>query len=286
MLFRSWPFANGQSQIASAHHVDDPQYEWASSAIGESNLYHRKHWEWVYILATANHFGVLRKDASALGFGVGSEPLVAAFAAAGMSITATDQPAAQAGAWATTGQHSTSLEQLQRPTICDPDTLAERVDFKAVDMTELPADLGEHSLVWSSCCFEHLGSAQAGIDFVLNSMKFVAPGGIAIHTTEFDTTRTKPLLETGSLAAGDYACFYRRPELEGLISELRQQGFSVDIDWRVSKRHKHERNIDRPPYSHQPHMRVAVEDRVMTSIGLVISRPIKAPTTTTSGYGK
>jgi len=269
----SWAFASGAGQIASGHHVDDPIYREASTAIGESNLYHRKHWEWVFIYATMQRVGVLAPGHTAIGFGVGTEPLVPAFAAAGMSVLATDQPHEQAGAWADTGQHSTSVDHLQRPTICDPEVLRSSVSFRSVDMTNLPGDLGRHDVVWSSCCFEHLGTPDAGIDFVRTSMWNVAPGGVAVHTTEFDLTRRKPLLESGSVDAGDYVCFYRRQELRRLVNELRRDGFEVEMDWRVSRRHPMERKIDRPPYTHDPHLRIAVADRVITSVGLVVRVP-------------
>lgn len=269
---RIWPFATGSGQVASAHHVDDPVYRASSAAIAEGNLFHRKHWEWVFIHATAERLGLLAPGRSALGFGVGTEPLVPAFAAAGMTVIATDQPAGTAGAWADTGQHSSSVEHLQRPSVCEPELLRERVSFRPVDMTSLHDDLGSHDLVWSSCCFEHLGSADAGFEFVRDAMRNVAPGGVAIHTTEFDLTRRKPLKESGSVAAGDYVCFYRRRDLARLVSALRADGFVVDVDWRLSRRHPMERKVDRPPYSHDPHMRVAVDDRVITSVGLVIQR--------------
>ena len=79
------------SQVATSHHADDEQYLASSRAIGEANLHHRKHWEWAYIHATAVHADVIGDGRSALGFGVGSEPLVAAIAAAGSTVLATDQ---------------------------------------------------------------------------------------------------------------------------------------------------------------------------------------------------
>ena len=274
MGIRPWQFAPGIGQVATAHHAADPVYLSASDAIGESNLLHRKHWEWVFTHATADRLNLLEAGRSALGFGVGTEPLVSAFAARGVEILATDQPEDQAGDWATTGQHSTDLRDLWRPTICDEEVFARAVSFRPVDMTSLPSDLGEFDLVWSSCCFEHLGSPQAGIEFVRNSMRHVAPGGAAIHTTEFDTTRLKGLLEIGDVERGTYACFYRRRDLKRLVSTLRSEGFEVEVDWRVSRRHPAERQVDRPPYSHSPHMRVEVEGRIVTSIGLVVTRPV------------
>ena len=270
---RAWPFAVGVGQVASGHHVDDPQYAESSRALGEGNLFHRKHWEWVFIHATAERLGLLKTGRSALGFGVGREPLVSAFGAAGLHVTATDQPSTTAGAWADTGQHAQRARELLRPNICDEAVFDANVSFRPVDMTDPPDDLGTHDLVWSSCCFEHLGSPEAGFAFVERSMRFVKPGGVALHTTEFDLARVKPLKQQGSIAAGDYVCYYRRREIADLAARLRRHGFEVELDLRVSNDHPMERRIDREPYSHDPHLRVAMAGRIITSVGLCIRRP-------------
>ena len=267
-----WPFAGGVSQVATSHHADDEQYLMSSRAIGEANLHHRKHWEWAYIHATAVHADVIGDGRSALGFGVGSEPLVAAFAAAGSTVLATDQSPETAAAWADTGQHAASLAAVQRPQVCAPDVLAERVTFRTVDMTSLPSDLGVFDLVWSSCCFEHLGSPEAGFDFVMAAMQHVRPGGVAVHTTEFDTTRWRRCRETGSVAAGDYVAFYRGRDLRRLVRRLRAAGHEVTANWRVSNDHPMERRIGTFPYDDGPQMRLDMAGRRITSFGLCITR--------------
>jgi len=270
---KRWTFAEGLGQIASARHVDDYEYQTSSQVLKESNLYHRKHWEWVYIYASAKRFGLLKPGKSALGFGVGREPLVSAFAAAGVQVLATDQPSETAGAWARTGQHSAKLKELHRPDVCGEEEFNRLVAFQAIDMTDLPTDLNRVDLAWSSCCFEHLGSPEAGYEFLRNSMELVAPGGVGLHTTEFDLSRFRPLLQTGSVTAGDYVVFYRRHEIARIVRRLRAAGYQADIDWRVSKSHPMELQIDRVPYTHDPHMRVEVGNRVVTSIGLCIRKP-------------
>ena len=177
------------------------------------------------------HADVIRDGCSALGFGVGSEPPVAAFAAAGSTVLATDQSPETAVAWADTGQHAARVVAVQRPHVCAPDVLAERVMFRAVDMTSLPADLGVFDLVWSSCCFEHFGSPEAGSDFVMAAMQHVRPGGVAVHTTEYDTTRWRRCRETGSVAAGDYVAFYRGRDPRRLVRRLRDAGHIVNPFW-------------------------------------------------------
>ena len=51
-------------------------------------------------------------------------------------------------------------------------------------MRDLPDDLGSFDFIWSSCSFEHLGSLGEGERFVLEALRFLKPGGVAVHTTE------------------------------------------------------------------------------------------------------
>ena len=55
-------------------------------------MLHRKMWEWLFIAEALRERGMLAAGRSGLGFGVGQEPLVALFAAAGCDVVATDQP--------------------------------------------------------------------------------------------------------------------------------------------------------------------------------------------------
>ena len=106
---------------------------------------------------------------------------------------------------------------------------------------------------------------------MMNSLRTLKPGAVAVHTTEYDCTPGRhPLLETGSVEAGDYCCFFRRQEIEELVDRVHSEGHQVDLDLRVGRRHAFDRHVDRPPYAGDPHIRLAVHDRVVTSVGLVI----------------
>jgi hypothetical protein len=72
---------------------------------------------------------------------------------------------------------------------------------------------------------------------------------------------------------GDDVCDLRRPEFAELARLLRGDGFEAQVDLRVSRDHPMERKIDREPYSHDPHLRVAMAGRIITSVGLVVRRP-------------
>ncbi|MEY2975115.1 MAG: hypothetical protein RIR49_1535 [Actinomycetota bacterium] len=71
----------------------------------------------------------------------------------------------------------------------------------------------------------------------------------------------------------DDVCDLRRPEFAELAQLLRGDGFDAQVDLRVSRDHPMERRIDREPYSHDPHLRVAMAGRTITSVGLVVRRP-------------
>ena len=230
----------------------------------------RKVWEWAYTLQAFERAGVLTPGRRALGFGCGQEPVPAILASRGVDVVATDQPSEDAGDWATTGQHAASIAALSRPDICDDDELVRRVSFMPVDMTRLPESLGPFDAIWSSCAFEHLGSIQAGLDFVIESMRFLRPGGVAVHTTEFDVNGTDPAIDLGAVV------FYRRRDLEALALDLRHRGYRVRCNFHLAGE-PDDVHVDAPPYS-DVHIRVQVGPAETTSFGLLIEAPLPART--------
>ena len=69
--------------------------------------WHRKLWEWVFVVHHLQEAGVIRPGSKGLVFGVGTERLPALFASLGSTIVATDAPAdvGESQGWAETGQH-------------------------------------------------------------------------------------------------------------------------------------------------------------------------------------
>jgi hypothetical protein len=267
-------FTTAMSQVVAGAHVGDAAYVRWLEHLDERNAYHRKAWEWCYIMEALDRHHVLRSGQRVLGFGVGREPIVPALAALGVCVVATDQPSAQAGAWSATGQHASELDAIRRPSVCPDDRFSRLVSFEPVDMTAIPQHLYGFDGLWSSCCFEHLGSPDAGFDFVMAAMECLRPGGVAVHTTEFDCADHVDLAVHGSVAAGDYVCFYRARDLRRLVRRLRAAGHLVRCNFYVSSSHPSERQIDVQPYTHDPHMRLRVGDRVITSFGFEI---VKGP---------
>src|SRR5262249_3893247 len=149
-----------------------------------------KLWEFCYILRAAEQHGLLKPGRSALGFGVGREPIPAVLAAVGLSVLATDldQDAEGSAGWAASGQHMSGLASLSRPDLVSDDVLTQRVRTRFVDMNTIPDDLGRFDLIWSSCALEHLGSPEAGLKFVEGTLNLLEPGGVSVHTTELELT--------------------------------------------------------------------------------------------------
>jgi hypothetical protein len=232
-------------------------------------IVHRKMWEWLFICQALAERDMLRPGRAGIGFGVGREPLVSLFAAQGCSIFATDLSPEEAAAegWTDTGQeYSGGLDGLNEHGLCPPDAFARLVDYRSVNMTALPDGLGPFDFSWSSCAFEHLGSLEAGLRFVEQQMRYVAPGGVAVHTTEFNVSSDSDTVSTGGTV------LYRRRDIEGLLERLREGGYRVACDFALGDT-ANDRHVDVPPFS-DVHLRTALGAFVTTSLALVIEKPL------------
>ena len=159
---------------------------------------HRKQWEFAYIAQALYEAGLLEEGRRGLVFGVGNEPLPALFASMGCYITATDQSFDDAKSQGWDYTHSKSHAELNNRGLCDKDKFDSLVEYRVpVDMNNIPSDLRDYDFVWSSCSLEHLGTIEAGLKFMINAMDCVKPGGLAVHTTEYNCSppRKEPMSE-------------------------------------------------------------------------------------------
>jgi SAM-dependent methyltransferase len=231
-------------------------------------MVHRKMWEWLFICEALSERGMLEAGRRGLGFGVGREPLVALFAALGCEVVATDlsPDAAMSAGWTSTGQeYAGDLAALNEHGLCPPGTFAERVAYRFVDMTRVPDDLDGFDFTWSSCAFEHLGSLDAGTDFIVEQMRCLAPGGVAVHTTELNVSSDERTVADGGTV------LYRRRDLVALARRLRRLGYRIDLDLTEGTT-PDDRHVDVPPFS-DVHLRTTLGEFVTTSVALVIENP-------------
>jgi 2-polyprenyl-3-methyl-5-hydroxy-6-metoxy-1,4-benzoquinol methylase len=243
-------------------------------------IYHRKLWEFAFVLQVLWERGKLRPGMRAVGFGCGEEPLASYLAALGIEVTVTDlDPALSVGrGWVETGQHTSALDQAFKPELVDRDRFRDLVSLEYVDMNRIPSSLdGRHDFCWSICAFEHLGSVENGLRFVENAMRTLKPGGVAVHTTEFNYLSEEETIDSGSTVL-----FLRKHFLE-LKRRLEASGHQVgELDFATGSGVL-DRFIDVPPYSwdgasedvwgpRPEHLKMTVGRFPCTCYGLAIRR--------------
>jgi SAM-dependent methyltransferase len=253
-----------RSETCSSHHFRLDAYAYWCARIAEVPRHHRKQWEFFYICQALWERGFLGEGFRGLGFGVGREPLTALFASAGCSVLATDldEELARNQGWAG-DEHAASGQLLNERGICPQEVFARRVNYRNINMSQIPEDLIDFDFCWSACALEHLGDLEAGLHFVERSLACLRPGGLAVHTTEFNLDSNEGTLERGATVV------YRRRDIEELMGRLAAKGHrceplmihrgSEDID----------EHIDVPPYSTDQHLRLRLAEHNVTSIGLI-----------------
>ena len=259
------------SQLCTADQILSAKYdEWCEEICSPPKL-SRKQWEYVYILEALKVNGMLCKGFKGLGFGCGREPIAGVLAKYGVKTLATDlrSERAQEQGWAKTLEHSATLEELYvtaAPFIPYKE-FSKLVEFRNVDMNDIPVDLyGQYDFVWSACALEHLGSLRHGIEFILNSIKCLKVGGVAVHTTEFNLSSEDDTCE-------DPGCsIYRKKDIESLRVALEEAGCTLSPLNLHTGSLPVDRYIDVPPYKSVPHLKLKLSNYTTTSIGLLITR--------------
>ena len=256
------------SQMCTQAQFEEAVYERWRLEMGLHFSYHRKHWEFAYILQALSELGMLEAGRHGLGFGVGREPLAAVMANKGVSVLATDMPLAQAKGtgWISTAQHARRLEDLNWNGLCPVERFRRHVTFREIDMRALPGNLGAFDFVWSACALEHLGSIENGIKFILESLKFLRPGGVAVHTTEYN------LMSDTRTVDNDATVLFRRRDFTALADRVTEMGYAIALNFTEGSQFA-DKFVDVPPYRDCPHLAILLNGFVTTSFGLIISRP-------------
>ncbi len=243
-------------------------HEYWCNLIKEKPRFHRKQWEFVYILESLRQQGMISEGKKGLGFAVGTEPLPAVLASLGCTIVATDIQPEQGieKGWTTGNQLCFGLSDLNAEGICDENIFKQRCSYRPVDMNSIPQDLRDFDFNWSSCSFEHLGSIEKGLNFLKNQLATLKPGGWAVHTTEYNVSSNLETLET------ENCVIFRQRDIEKVIAEIRADGhFVAEPDYSLGWM-PYDYKVDIPPYTLDPHLRLKLGDFVCTSIGLLIQK--------------
>lgn len=258
--------ANPISQACTYEQTQSVEYRHWCDRLRIPHLVHRKQWEWVYIVRSLEQAGCLQAGKSGVGFGVGTEPLSAAFVRMGASVLATDaayEDASEAG-WVDTNQHAKGFEALNDCGLATPEAMAERAEFRVVDMREVPDDIKGYDFAWSACALEHLGTLEAGFDFIRKSLECVKPGGVVVHTTEYNLSANEATVETGPTV------LYRRTDLERFARSLKEDGHEIRLTFGLGDTVA-DRYVDEVPYTNC-HLKLWQDGFVITSFGLTIGK--------------
>ncbi len=263
---RETPVTIATNALCTAVQCHGADFEGWCMELGQTPRYHRKMWEYVWICRALEQRGMLSANKRGLGFATGQEPLPGLFARRGCTIIATDLDAAapEAQAWIATGQHR-GAAVTQQTSIVEP-VAGGSVSHQAADMRNIPDHLRDFDFVWSSCAFEHLGTLDEGLRFVEQAMRCVKPGGVAVHTTEFNVSSNDATLSTGPVV------LYRKQDVEKLVARLQAAGHTVEpFDWSTGDSLV-DTFVDTGPYLSLPHLKLKIGDYVATSAGIIITK--------------
>ena len=262
---------------------EDLESDWAAHWCGQLQtplVFHRKLWELAYVLQAIHEHGHMREGARGLGFGCGVEPLPSYLASLGVSVTMTDlAPAeAQAAGWSATNQHAENVAMAFHDHLVPRERFDDKVELRYVDMNAIPANLSDYDFCWSICALEHLGSIDLGLAFVENALATLKPGGLSVHTTEFNINAQGPTIDNWPTV------LFQRRHMETLASRLRERGHDVaPLDFSLGDRPL-DRFIDLPPYHHDlspelaewigapQHLKVSVDGFASTCFGIIVRR--------------
>ena len=260
----------------------DLEAPWARHWLAELKIpliFHRKLWELAHVLQALWEHGLMEPGRRGLGFGCGIEPIPSYLASRGVAATVTDLAAedARSAGWAATNQHAASLDLAFRPELVDRDAFDRLVDHRVVDMNAIPDSLAGYDFCWSVCAMEHLGSIDRGLAFVERSLATLRPGGLAVHTMEYNVV-DGPTIEQGGTV------LFTRSHLEALAARLAAAGHRVaPLDFDLGDGPM-DRFVDVPPWSHEMpadlgpwlgdplHMKIGFAGFVSTCFGIVVAK--------------
>jgi len=266
---------NPTSQLCTSRQMKTALYRSWCKKLYSPARFSRKQWEFVYILQSLYLSDVLKKGNCGIGFGCGREPLAGVFASYGVNVLATDlnHEEAKMGGWVNTMQHASSLDDLYTASkyIVSRKSFYELVSFKELDMNHIPRSLyNKYDFLWSACALEHLGSLEHGLRFIKNSARCLKPGGVAVHTTEFNLSSNDRTVESTDCSV------YRARDIKKLIIELEKDGFEVAPLNLNTGQGSIDQYVDLPPYRFSPHLKLEIGQYVVTSIGMIIRRKVSS----------
>jgi hypothetical protein len=234
----------------------------------EEPRFHRKQWEFIFILQALWERNCLQTGKKGLAFAVGSEPIPSLMANYGVDVLATDIFPAEGikKGWTNGNQLCFGTSSLNTRGLAEPEVFNKHVRYLPVDMNFIPDELQGFDFNWSSCSFEHLGSLDKGKEFLKHQIKTLRPGGWAVHTTEYNLSSEDKTLETGDTV------IFRRSDMEEIAKALEREGHYVEpFDFSMGGLPE-DFMVDVLPHEQKVHLKLQINEFVVTSIGIIIRK--------------
>lgn len=262
----------------------DLETDWAQhwcNELGIKLIFHRKVWELAYVTQAMFETGMLKPGKKGVGFGCGTEVLPSYFAAQGANVLVTDlAPDDQRVAgWVRTDQHTKGPDSAFHPHLIDRETFDKRVSLQFVDMNQIPTSINDYDFCWSICALEHLGSIENGLAFIENSLSVLKPGGIAVHTTEYNFSHDDKTIDNWNTV------LFLRKHFREIERRLRDRGHKLSpLNLSVGAKPM-DKFIDVPPFGDHytpelrkewevdiAHIKLLIDGFPSTCFGLIIEK--------------
>lgn len=247
-------FEKPVSQLATEQQFYSADFSKWCAELKEPLTLHRQIWSWCYIAQVLKNEEMLEPGKCGLGFGVGNEPLPALFANYGCSILATDIVKPR-------------RSQINIKNICAPQQFKELVKVGLADMNRVEPYLQDYDFVWSSTSAHLLGDIGNGFQFMRKSLDCLKPGGVAVHTFEYNLSSNWHSVTKGPIV------IFRRYDLIHFLLGLIQEGYEVYPLNLNQGGGTYDAYIDQPPYNSNYHIKLAISNLACTYMGIVIKKP-------------
>ena len=260
-----------QSKLASWEDMNSSWYRGRVADICETFNPHRKQWEYLNIIGTIDQLRKLGAGHRGLGIGVGGEPIAAYFASRSTHVLISDVPPSTTD---TIEWQKSLIESAHRSCLIDSKRWKELAEAAAVNANKIPERLlrGEFDFLWGTGVVDKIGTIEQAKKFILNSMRTLNRGGVAVFTAEFSLDRNGDRrFEVPGLS------IWTKSDVEDIADRVEHYGARMlPMNWALGESLV-DLMIDKPPFNGgRPHLKLVTGDEynptIHTSILMVFQR--------------
>lgn len=263
------------SEVVSLRRFKDKNFSYWMNFIGEKPMLHSKQFQWYSILTSAyirtlDFDGNTNTPKLAIGFGVGKEPIPRALTKLNYGVVATDfYTGPDSEQWRAGNQLKTDHNLIELGTLNLGDIKAGELYSINLDMNKLPASFKEkYDFVWSTCALGHIGGYSQGINFIIQSLSLLKPGGRLVHTTEIDENDHSPKVDFPDIS------FYKSTDIQQVIEKINQLGFVAEVYVNEKSGAFLDNYVISEPWDHsKPHIRLRMLGTETLAFTLQVRRP-------------